>query len=1006
MKKVLKLAWKIGKLFIELAIFSAAGYLMLHLTYYFGWLLLPVDQGWGNDIPSALNNLYYLKAWYPPIPNWVYLWTGGVPFMKIYPGFPFLLAFFIHRLFSFSVYGAVKLVMFFSIPVAALGVVALGRILTKNWWVGILAGALMILSPDSWLWITYGGFYAVASSVPFFAWTLVFFSWSMDKKNKWLMVLAAVFFGLTWLFHPMAGILVSMTMAILGLGFGFRDHGFKGSWKGVVKTLIIIALGFTLFAFWILPFLTREDIGSGGISLSYNQMYRSTFRELLGLDWPFGTYNTTTLFAGSAIVLFVIGSVLVFFRKSILRWAVLASGVALFIMTAPSYALPIVKIFQVFWVGTNVRSALILRILGPIIGAYGAMSLSRPFFWVIEKIHQRLISRRARGKPLKDYTVWRYSTKTIGAIVGLAFFLVVFQSVIISPSKSEDSDFTIGYSGYGPMRNWLALKRVDGEIMTLNKKTGEWTLPVFKDHQTIIKELPQIFTLVGGEGVVDDSRAHKVTEAFKVSNKERIDISPFEGELTGSLGNYSQVAMIPTYMGTSLIQRMVGWEISCVYYDENCHSEDIEDLYRWWGITQVWPGGVEEIRQRFDAVKTLKPESKYLGKLYEKDFDWLVYYFQDSTGLASVTNKPVVLVIGDNPPNNDVYDSVFRVMPRIGWGYQKAWTVDGSQRIDDYSLAQLTQFEAIILHGYQTKNQKKAWRLLEKYVNQGGRLLVNTGWKYYADDWGRESKEDKSQYVEWLMPDPFPVQKTVWTSFGKSGLTFSSDLGSENLEDWADLTWEGYDWSMATAQKSWLKPEARVILSVGDQVLMAEQNIGQGKILWTGFDFFGHLLGRRSDSEEKFLEKALESLMGEVSFQEKKLDFERVSPDIIKIGYSQLDGRNKLMFKEVNGGYWGTKLILADQEQKLMTHKAGPGWRMVFLPESPQDSIGEVTFYYRRSKIEWIGMIVSILGVLGLLGYGISKIINKNWERQLQVKAKEKLAKRLKKFRKSWNNEE
>jgi len=266
---------KILKFLVEIAILLAAGFLMLGLTYYFGWTLLVGARKWGNDIASALNNVYYLARWYPPIPKWIHLWGGGMPFLSLYPNVPFLLTFFIHKFSSFSIEQVARLVMFFSIPLTATGVVALGRVLTKNWWVGILAGILMILSPDSWFWITYGGFYAMAAAVPLFAWTLVFFTLAMERDNRWFFFLAALFYGFTWLFHPMAGVLSAVAMSFLGLGFGVRLYGFKNSWKGAVKTLGIIAVGILLFAWWIFPFLTRAIARLLRISASFGFFCRA-----------------------------------------------------------------------------------------------------------------------------------------------------------------------------------------------------------------------------------------------------------------------------------------------------------------------------------------------------------------------------------------------------------------------------------------------------------------------------------------------------------------------------------------------------------------------------------------------------------------------------------------------------------------------------------------------------------------------------------------------------------
>lgn len=989
---------KILKFLAELVILLAAGFLLLYLTYYFGWSLLPGEVQWGNDIPSALNNVYYLEAWYPPIPKWIHLWAGGMPFLSLYPAAPFLLTFFIHNFFALSIYQVAKLVMFFSIPLAALGVVTLGRILTKNWLVGILAGILMILSPDSWLWATVGGFYAMASSVPLYAWTIVFFSLAMQKKSLALSVLTSFFYGLTWYFHPNAGVLAAVTMIILGLGFGVQLYGLKNSWKGLLKTLVIIGLGVLLFAWWTFPFLTREEVG--GIGISAQDMYRVSFKELLGFEKPVtDVYVTSTFFSASFIILFVLGVLVSLFRKGILRWAVLACGVALFIMTAPYYAQPIVKTFNLFWTVTNIRAALILRIVGAVVAAYGAVSVARPLFWLIERFVKRL----------KENKFWWYSTETIGGAVGFLVFWLVLKNIIILPPLGQDVDWR--YSGYGPLRNWVILKMIDGKLMFRDPDTKTYLNPLFKDPSTVIKEIPGIFSMVGGGHGLLTQQIEAIVKATAPSSKERIDLSPLEGQISGSLGNTSQVGQIQAYFGSSLIQPMVGWQINCVYYDPLCQEEDIKNLYQWFGVSQVWRGMDQTdpvsvgIGERLGKLDFLELETIHADIPDEAGVDWKVFHLKDSTGLASVANKPAILVIGDNPPNNDVYDIVFRVLPRIGWGYDRAWTVDGSQNIDDYTLEELNHFEAVILHGYRYRNSKKAWQRLEKYVRGGGRVLIDTGWKYYAQDWGRDSKKDKGKYIELEMPSIFPVQKTTWTSLGKSWPSLSSSVGQNYLEGWAELTWEGSEWSMAVAKKEWLKPEAQAVLTAGDKVLMAEQTLGNGKIVWTGFDFVGHLLDKRSTNEERFFDEVLKRLIGEISIEEKKLDFQRITPDLIKIQYGQLSGRNKLMFKEVATDNWGAKLVAGNKEQKLPILKAGPGWKMVFLPEG-SSAQGEVVFSYHKNKVEWLGIFATFIAVITVLFYSFMVITKKDWDKRLIRKVSGLVSGRLKKTKEDWEDED
>lgn len=995
---------KVLKFLVEIVVLLVAGFIMLYITYYFGWPMLPEGMTFGNDIPSAMNNVFYLEHWYPPMPKWIHLWSGGISFLQVYPILPFVTTFFVHKLWGFSIFKAMKLVMFFSLPFAATGVAALGRVLTKNWWVALLAGILMLISPDSWLQITFGGFYAIAFSAPFFAWTLVFFCLAMEKENFWLSVSAAVFYGVTWLAHPTAGTLATVVMGILGFGYGVKLYGWKGSWKGLLRTLFIGLLGGMLFAWWIFPFFTREDVG--GISLGVEQMYRTTIREIVGLDIPEDVvYITSTFFAASAIILFVLGSIVVFFRKSILRWAVLACALALFIMTAGHYAKPVVKMFNLFWTATNVRAGLILRILGPIIGAYGAVSLTRPFFWLIEKL----------AKGLKEKTWWFYITGTIGGIVGFIVFLFILKNVVIIPPFEGEGDFSLAYHGYGPLRNWFVVKEIDGKptaVVSPNRQPQG--VPLFKEPKTILSELPEIISLTSGESnSAFEENLKAMIRVSGVTAKQRIDTSAMGGTLIGMLNNYSQVGQVQGYANTTLIQRMIGWQIDCTFISDTCGSRQVADLNHWFGVSQTWYGGgelvtVEKDLPKFDDPEIFEAEQVYLGNFDAKDNYLKIYRLKEETGLASISNKPTILVIGDNPPNNDVFDIVFRGLSKVDFGYKDAWSVKGKRVIDAYKLEELSQFEAIILHGYQYHNRNKAWELLKEYVNGGGKLFVDTGWKYMNSDWG---KEEKGQIVAIPMPEILPVEKTIW---GEIRDGWDLELPSHQITegvgvtDWGEPLWRGRPWGVAVAEKDWLRSGASPLLVNQGKVLAAAWNYGQGKVVWTGFDFWGHLVESRGNDEIEFVRRVMAWLVGG-DYWENFLDFERVTPDLIKINFTQGAGnnkqslllRNKLMFKEVASDNWAVAEI---EKQKLPVYKAGPGFKMVFLPA--ETTSGQIVFSYRRNKTQILGLITSILAIVLLISYVVSKFVKKDWDKKLAQKIKDNFQHRARKAKESWERED
>lgn len=992
----MKIFFKILKLVGELVFLAAAFFIGLYLAYYFGWTLLPQSVYFGNDIPSALNNIYYLESWYPLIPRWNYLWYGGIPNMQIYPMLPFVLTFLIHKFYGLSIMSSMKLVMFFSLPLAAAGVGVLGRILTKNWWVGLLASGMMLLSADSWLWITEGGFFAVASSVPFFAWALVVFCLAIEKGRSWLLIPAAITYGLTWLFHPTSGMLLTVVMLIMGFGYGVKLYGRKKSLHAVFQTLMVIVLGIGLFAWWIFPFFTREDIG--GITIGADQMYRVTIREILGLDIPKDVvYITSTFYTASVVILFLLGSVVAFLRRSILRWAVFACVFAIFIMTAPYYAQPVVKMFQIFWASTNVRSGLILRILGPVIAAYGAISIARPVFFAIE--HYK--------KGLKKKTYWLYFTETISGVVGLLVLLYLLQAVVVIPPFKWGGDRRLNYNGYGPYRNWINVKELNGQFVVNTDKTKpDFFEPLFKSPKEIIKDLPNIVNLTGGDlSGYSDARIKKIVQVTGVTDKDRVETVPMGGRFVEEFNNSSQVSQVQGYIGTSLIQRMIGWQVACTYVNDTCSSEAVADLIRWFGVGQIWAEGKEpKTFPKFDP-KIFKRQVVSLGMFDGVESFINTYSLDEDIGLASITNKSALLIIGDNPPNNDVFDIVFRGLSLVDFGYKNAWSVKGKRFIDDYSPDELRKFEVIVLHGYQYHNREKAWSLLENYVKDGGALFADTGWKYLDKDWGKEEREIIKDLE---MPGILPVSKTTWTK--TNGKSWNLSLGNDpitkdiSLADWGKPLWVNSPWEVAYAQKSDLKEGAVSILENDGKVLTASWKMGKGRVVWTGFNFWGHLISYKALDERNLVHNILVWLTEGNSSKEMRLDFERKTPDHVAIDFKTLSGNNKLMFKEVASSNWGAVIKSSQGDFSSKIYKAGPGWKLIFIPANV--SSGEVRFDYGKNRVEWLGIFTSVIALLSIVLYYIQRVLKINLLGHSFKKAKTLLVSNKNKIKETWKDDE
>jgi len=969
---LMKQLLKIAKFLFDLGVFCLAALLMFSLAYYFTWTLLIGSFNWGSDMAFHLSFADYLARYYPYIPRWNYSWGGGMPFLYIYPPLATVATVFYHKLSGLTIVQAVRLFCWLAVPLTASAVVLLGKLVARNWLVGILAGIMMLFSPDSWLWATQGGFYAFFLSVPFFAWATVFYTAALKKSKKLLLVLALIFYGLTWLAHPMSATVLTLTFLILGVGFSWQKK--QGLKKGFLKSLAIIALGAFLVSWWILPFYfaRREAVFFGAEQAPF-----ASLKELVGLEEAHdGVYVTTTFFTASVVILFFAGALAAFLRKSFVRFLAGACFLALFIVVTPKYFVWLTDKLLYFWQSTNVRAVLILKILGPIVAAFGAVSLARPPFWLLEKL--------APG--LKKFFLWRGLGNICGGLAGaFVFWFLVSNIVIIPPFKKGTGGF---YQGFGPLYTWGIIKNQEGELFDAQRE-----VKLFPKLETIPKVIISGPIRVDNIGKSNLESLKAISEKVGLADEDRIEIPPFTGAFCATFTSAFPASVAFHCISASIIPGMIGWQAECFYEEGFCGTTEVEDLARWFGISQVWAKESERTKliAKSDLFEYVETEVEIKG---ERDL-WPHFDFKDSTGLASITNKPAILVIGDNPPNNDVFHKTFKVLSKIDFGYQQAWSVNGKRFIDSYSLDELSQFDLVFLHGYQYKSAKKAWDLLAEYLENGGKVFINTGWQYKVPEWGR-MENGNSFAVD--LPKVFPVKKSLW-----------GDIGSDwENKKWDRPLWDGKPWGMAIAEKDWLRQGAEPLLVDQDKVLAASWDYGQGRAVWTGFDFFGHLAYYQGTEDEKlFLKNIFLKLTDNQKIWEEKVHFDRLNPDLVKIPLSQKASGNKLLFKEADWPGWEARPVTSYQlpaatSKRLKIYRAGPGWKMVFLPGDFEG--GELVFEYGKAWYEWLGIALTFLTAFGLAiyltGTADKKII------RIKNKASALFKSKFKNFKAKWNDEQ
>lgn len=319
--------------------------------------------------------------------------------------------------------------------------------------------------------------------------------------------------------------------------------------------------------------------------------------------------------------------------------------------------------------------------------------------------------------------------------------------------------------------------------------------------------------------------------------------------------------------------------------------------------------------------------------------------------IYQATNAPAVLVVGDLEAQN----IMMRLFGSLNLNSQKAILVQGSPRVDDYSLEELKGFKMVALYRYAERTSGRDWEMLEKYVRNGGVLFVDTGDK-------RPEAEAKQ------LPALFPISANVREPLGKEWAL----KGNRVFEDWGvDVTqftapvFDDEPWSFSYAEPGVVDRGTRVLLKNYEKVILADATLGNGSVIWSGMNLPYHILREYNLDELRLFRKLLErAVSAEAESFLVGTDFERPSPEKVVI---RGNNANAVLFKEAGYEGWGAYIKVDGAKKKLKVYHAGPmqpGYMYAFIPPEFRDKNFEVVFTFRGAWKTWVYYFINLLGIL------------------------------------------
>lgn len=352
-----------------------------------------------------------------------------------------------------------------------------------------------------------------------------------------------------------------------------------------------------------------------------------------------------------------------------------------------------------------------------------------------------------------------------------------------------------------------------------------------------------------------------------------------------------------------------------------------------------------------DFVKKDEPMPKTAYHFYEANEK---YY----SPIIRPTNAPTILVISQL----EAYNSLLRVLAQENINSKQIIPIHYSEYLDDINKLDLSRFDAIMLYDYRYRKEKnfksypqKPWKNLLNYVENGGKLLIETG---------SEVKESdiKNLPVSGL-PEVFPIKTTVRGELGENwDLSVDQNEFLDNVDQnsFDKLIYQASPWKLSYTEPSQLKSWAKKIFCQKGNPILVFGSLGKGKVVWSGINLPYHIKSYNNISEGKLFKNLIGWLV--------VLKDEQAIPFSFKLDKSEeilLESQAKaggVLFKESNYGGWLAKV----GGKTVRPMEAGVG--MMYFPIT-LDKGTKIEVVYRGLTIYWIMFIVALLTIFLIILY-------------------------------------
>lgn len=928
-------------------------------------LWLPIASWYFNQIPAKGIDLfntvsyvtYLLKDFSLPVNSWRYVWFGGVPLLQDYSWLYFYLILPLTKFFSvpqavqvFALGGAFAFIAFCYLLFAQV---------SKNRVLAAILALSVAYSVNIYLALVYAGGIPVFVTQAMFPLVMLMTVKFLNTGNRRFLVLAALTSGLGVLGHPQSFINFIFPAVFLllffssseGIGFLSREKIKNMFFYGLITFLISLpGLYYRFFSNFVLQIAKLFNVNLLGIAPPEGS--KAPAPEVV--EWARNQFYVS--FTGSnRALLHLFGALFVFFILGVIVRKTRKKAIV------DTLAILLVAFWVIFYIyllsiGINIYHGGWEAWYKLFWAVPVAIGLCASQFWgvLVTAISERISTSRAKILSLIGLEA---VSGVLLLFLALTFFPSYTQGVLarIEKISAYSSASPEGISGRLTQEGQEQVKR-EMTPSFLKDSPGEYR--IYCNDQTTNLAWNSFFETPLARGYIDPPLGLKERWGFFW-----LDAAFGMGCEGGtSLGDDWNT---PEPVVENNITFLLDW-YAIGYLEGNHHYQA--------NLGQLPPLLTSE---KFVLAEE-EPEvlggiahdmGQFREDIWEDDRLRMMHFYQIKDEWVSpihqATNAPAVLVIG----GGDSFDIITRFLGMMGLSSQEVIVARGPAFIDKISFTQMMDFDAIILYKYDYGSHSKAWSRIAKYLEKGGRVFIDT-----------EPEVKESSSVELPggfpknLPEVFPIKQTKRGDLGKAWVKEVGDFElfkDIETEKFSPFKFDDQPWNISYPPegRADVREGAKVLLSSHGYPVLVEQEVGLGKVIWSGINLPYHVLYNYNFEEGKLLVNVFARLfqLGGTSRPESTLDW--VSPQKRVIASQNAKG---VLFKELAFPGWQAKVQGEKGSSKLAIYKVGPaspGFMYVRIPEKIKDGEFKVIFNYRGPLIDWFICILSLITIFFALDY-------------------------------------